>query len=277
MKLCYIDESGDLGTILASQSRQSQPVLVIGALFLDSDYLHQFTRHYLNLKARFFPEVRSKLYTHLQMILPEIKGSEIRKNILRGSSRERRHAIGFLDHIVKMLEVFHVRTTARIYVKRVGASFNGENVYNSAIQNICRYFHHYLTTEEDTGICIADSRSHSQNLELSRSVFTRKFKTNSELPRIVESLTFGDSKIHAGLQICDIFCSALLFPIAAYAYCLNHFSNIHAHPKAAYIRSRYGARLESMQYRFQNSESRTVGGLVVSDYIGQQSGARMFR
>jgi len=218
MKLCYIDESGDLGTILTSQSHKSQPVLVIGALFLDADHLPQVTHNYLDLKARFFPELRPTQHRRLGIILSEIKGSEIRKNLLRGSSRERRHAIGFLDHIVKLLEVFNVRITARIYVKMVGAPFNGESVYNSATQNICRYFHHYLTTEEDTGICIADTRSHSQNLNLSRSIFTRKFKTNSELPKIVESLTFGDSKIHAGLQICDILCSALLFPIAAYAY-----------------------------------------------------------
>jgi len=279
MKLCYIDEAGDLGSIPAipSQSHKRQPVLVIGALFLDADHLPQFTHSYLNLKARFFPEVRSTLHRHLEMILPEIKGADIRKNILRGSSRERRHAIGLLDHIVRLLEVFNVRIAARIYVKRVGVPFNGKNVYNSAIQNIFRYFHHYLATENDTGICIADSRSYSQNLDLSHSVFTQKFKNNSELPKIVESLTFGDSKNHAGLQICDILCSTLLFPIATYAYCWNRFSNLHAHPKAAGIRSRYGSRLEAMQYRFQNSEKRTFGGLVVSDYIGQQSGARMFR
>ena len=55
--------------------------------------------------------------------------------------------------------------------------------------------------------------------DVSHSIFTQKFSPAARnYQRLVELPTFGHSENHAGLQICDIVCSALLFPIACFAY-----------------------------------------------------------
>ena len=51
-----------------------------------------------------------------------------------------------------------------------------------------------------------------------------------------------------------------------------------ATPRAADLRHHYGRQLKELQYRFRNPENgRYEGGFVVSDAIGHQSGALMFR
>ena len=54
MFVCYLDESGDTGT-LASPTSRVQPVLCILALSLDLDRLRDFTFDFINLKTKFFP------------------------------------------------------------------------------------------------------------------------------------------------------------------------------------------------------------------------------
>jgi hypothetical protein len=90
--------------------------------------------------------------------------------------------------------------------------------------------------------------------------------------------TFGHSENHAGLQICDIVRSALLSPIACFAYCTGHVNNVHVQPRAADLRRRYGEQLKALQYRYQNSVTgRYEGGLVVSDAIARRNDSLMFR
>ena len=96
--------------------------------------------------------------------------------------------------------------------------------------------------------------------------------------RLVELPTFGHSENHAGLQICDILCSALLYPIACFAYCTGHVTNVHFQPRAEQLRDRYGQQLIALQYRYGNEQTgRYEGGIFVPDAIDHQSGSRMFR
>ncbi len=260
MKVCYIDESGDLGILPASPlpGGNDQPVLVIGGLFVDTN-------------------VPYPTHNYLDQIIPEVKGVELRRNATRGSARQRHHAIGFLDAVLALLRDHEARIVARIWIKGLGQPFTGRSVYTSSIQGICNYYAHYLDQVSDFGFCIADSRTQSLNVTVSHSVFTQKFRAASpNYDRVVELPTFGHSENHAGIQLCDILCSALLFPIACFAYCTGYVANIHVQPDALMLRQRYGQHLREMQFRYQDPTGRYTGGLVVADALSNRNGSLMF-
>jgi len=277
MKICFIDEAGDLGALAEPPQPNDQPVLVIGGLFVDAAGLMAFTTDFLTLKHRYFPNLPYPSPRLPDRILPEIKGAEIRRNVTRGNVRQRQHAYGFLDRIMGLLQRCEVRLVARIRVKAPGAAFDATSVYTSSIQSVCSYFDHHLARTDDIGACIADSRNKFKNVRVSHSVFTQKFGTTARYPRIVELPTFGHSDNHAGLQVCDLVCSALLYPVACHAYCSGHVDNIHVQPSAARLRHRYGDRLRAIQYRYlDTATNRHRGGLVVSDPVGHRSASLMF-
>ena len=104
-----------------------------------------------------------------------------------------------------------------------------------------------------------------------------KFSTFPNYERLVELPTFGHSDNHAGLQICDIVCSGLMYPIACFAYCTGHVNNVHVQSGASRLRSRYGQQLKDLQHRYYDVGTKHyVGGVVVSDAVNQKSGALMF-
>ncbi len=49
MKVCFVDEAGDLGALSDPPRQNDQPVLVIGGLVLDAGNLHDFTARFLDL------------------------------------------------------------------------------------------------------------------------------------------------------------------------------------------------------------------------------------
>ena len=279
MRICFVDEAGDLGALGNPPRANDQPVLVVAGLFVGVASLDRLTGEFLDLKQRYFPGLPYPSARPLDRILPEIKGADIRANATRGTPRQRRHAIGFFDRFLALLEHHEVRLVARIWVKGIGSPFHATPVYTSSIQQICAYFDHYLTHNDDTGICIADSRNKFKNVNVSHSIFTQKFSaTARNYRRLAELPTFGHSENHAGLQTCDLVCSALLYPIACFAYCTGYVNNIHVQPRAAELKQRYGHQLKALQYRYRNPPAgRYEGGIVVADAIGQQSGSLMFR
>ncbi len=277
MHICFIDEAGDLGALRDPPAPNDQPVLVIAGLFIDGGRLANLTHEYLDLKHRFFPNLNYPSTRRLDRVLPEIKGAELRKHATRGNARQKLHAVGFLDRIMGLLRRHDVRVVARVWIKVPGSPFGGTAVYTSSIQGLCTYFEHYLAERDDTGLCIADSRSKSKNLRVSHSIFTQKFSAVPNYERLVELPSFGHSDNHVGLQICDIVCSALLYPIACYAYCTGHVNNVHVQPGASRLRRRYGQQLKELQHRYYDVGARRyVGGITVADYLNQRSGAWMF-
>ena len=275
LHLCFIDEAGDLGVLGDPPALNDQPVLVIAGLFVDAARLESLTHEYLNLKVRFYPDLNYSSTRRLDRILPEIKGADLRKHATRGNARNNRRAIGLLDRLMSLLRRHEVRLVARIWVKAPGSQFEGTAVYTSSIQGLCTYFEHYLKERDSNGLCIADSRTKSKNLRVSHSIFTQKFRTVPNYERLVELPTFGHSNNHAGLQICDIVCSGLLYPIACFAYCTGHVNNVHVQPGASRLRSRYGQQLKELQHRYQYGD-RYVGGVTVADHLNRRSGALMF-
>ena len=278
MKVCFIDESGDLGVLCDPPQPDDQPVLVVGGLIVDTADLHALTHEFLDVKFRYFPNLPNPLNGPLDRILPEIKGADLRRNATRGNLQQRGRAIGFLDSVLELLRHRNAKLVARIWVKGIGKPFEAKPVYTSSIQCICTYFDHHLTQVDDIGVCIADSRNKSKNVNVSHSIFTQKFSSEArKYPRIIELPTFGHSDNHAGLQICDIVCSALLFPIACFAFCTGHVNSIHVQPAAERLRSRYGSQLKALQYRYRDAATgRHSGGIVVADGIGHGNGSLMF-
>jgi len=162
MKVCFVDEAGDLGALANPPLPNDQPVLVVGGLFADTANIQNLTNDFLNLKQRYFPGLNYPSANHLDRILPEIKGADIRRNAARGTARQQRHAVGFLDRIMGLLQQYDVKLVARIWVKGIGLPFDATPVYTSSIQGICTFFDHYMTQIGDIGICIADSRNSSR-------------------------------------------------------------------------------------------------------------------
>ena len=201
MKICFIDEAGDLGLLRKPPHPNDQPVLVIGGLLIDVGILADLTRDFLNLKFRFFPSLPYPSPMPLDRVLPEIKGAELRKNATRGDPKQRRHAIGFLDRIFGLLRRYEARLVARIWIKGIGEKFDATPVYTSSIQGICTYFQHHLTETGDIGLCIADSRNKLKNVRVSHSIFTQKFSfAVKRYDRLAELPTFGHSDNHVGIQ-----------------------------------------------------------------------------
>ena len=280
MYILYVDESGDLGSMPATPALNGndQPVLAIGGLIIDAGRLEQLTQDFLNLKSTWFPGLPYPSHKHLDKIIPEIKGADLRRNATRGSRNQRRHAVGFLDHLIRLLQHYNVMLLARVWVKPLGQPFNGKPVYTSSIQALYTYFDHWLGVQNDFGFCIADSRDYLKNVNVAHSIFTQKYQlTSATYGRILELPTFGHSENHAGIQICDIVCSALLYPIAAQAYCSGIIQNVHVQPSALLLRQRFGLTLKAMQHRYQEPTGRWVGGVVVSDPHQHRNSEIMFR
>jgi len=247
-------------------------------MFVNLADLHALTHDFMTIKYQYFPGLAYPSPNILDRILPEIKGADIRHNATRGNARQRQHAFGFLDRIFGLLTRYDVKFAARVWVKGLGLPFNATPVYTSSIQSLCGYFDHYLGSVGEDGMCVADSRNKFKNMRVSHSIFTQKYSLATPgYGRIVELPTFGHSDNHAGLQICDLLCSAVLFPIACFAYCTGHVANVHVQPAAVDLRQRYGQSLKDLQYRFQAPDGRWQGGVVMHDAILQRNATAMFR
>lgn len=275
LRILYIDEAGCPGQLPHATS-QVQPVFAIVGIVFDADNLRGITNDFLHLKRRFFPGLHASPH-FLDGILPEIKGAEIRRDAAANSRRRRRAAFGFLDALFSSVEHHSGSVFGRVWIKGIGATFNGRSVYTSSMQAICSTYQNFLAQQDDRGIIIADSRNKPMNANVSHSVFTKKFRANgNDFDRLLEMPAFGHSENHAGIQIADLICSAIVFPLAVETYCRGHVTNVHTRNYGP-LKSRYRQRLQSMQYRYQDSTGRWRGGLTVSDAISQQSGGLLFR
>lgn len=139
MKICYVDEAGCTGAMV-SATCPIQPALILSGLMIDYSELHRMTEAWLNLKQTFHPNLAPANTTHMGWILPEIKGSEVRKNACDSSRNVRRHAVGFVDKTVKILEDADAKLVGRVWIKGIGKPLNGTSVYTFSIQSIYTVF-----------------------------------------------------------------------------------------------------------------------------------------
>lgn len=252
------------------------PAFIVSALFIDHTNLQQITNQFLDHKQRSFLK-HAGLRWH-DCMRTEIKGSALRRDIRAGDKATRRMATNFIKNILIMLEECNAKLVARVYIKGIGVPFNGKAVYTSAIQWICDQFQHYLRQTESMGIIIADAREKTQNSLVSHSIFTRKFKKIDDVyPNIAEMPIFGHAENHAGLQIADIICSALLFPFAMHSYCTGYVYNCHVCEEYKSLKKWFSQRVINLQYTYLSGDEKVGGGIVVSDPLGHRPSSHIFR
>jgi hypothetical protein len=277
VKICYIDESGNLKGLPAMPTDDDQPVFAMTGLVFDSAELRNIVNEFLLLKQLFFPGLPYRSNQFLDCVLSEIKGAEIRKNLLRETRQKRRHARLFMGRVFSLIASHSGTIFSRIYVKALNRGMSHRSVYTAAMQGILENFDRYLASVNDVGICIADSRDFRQNVNASHSIFTRKYSAgSSNYSRIAELPVFGHSDNHVGLQLCDLVSSCIVYPIACQTYCAGTINNVHVQPRAVEVRQRFGPALQALQYRFYDTtRSRYRGGIVVSDSIGRRNASFM--
>lgn len=277
MHLCYVDESGDTRP-LDPADRNRVPVCVVAGVLIEQRKLHQLTNDFLLLKGKWFPNAVSSRH-FLERVKTEIKGADLRRALRNGQSRNRRrHTIGFLDDFVDLLEAYQIGIVGRVWIKEINGPCDGSALYTFSIQAIASYFQHFLAARKSHGQIIADSRTPAHNAEVAHSIFTQKFKApGDEYGRLLEMPTFGHSENHVGIQIADLVCSALIFPMATATYCLAHLpNNVHVNRGFLQLKGRYGSRLSQRQYRYV-ADGRRRGGLTVDDRIGRERGGLLFK
>lgn len=125
---------------------------------------------------------------------------------------------------------------------------------------------------------IADSRSQNPNNTVSHSVFTMKYRAKGDaFPRLMEPPVFGHSINHSGLQLSDILCSGLLFPICVYHFLYETVPNSHVHGKYHRLAERYTATLQSLQLRLPSTNRTPIHGIVVSNPVTKTGAASLFK
>ena len=277
MKICYVDESGCTGRLVSSTD-PIQPILVIGGLIVDVDCLHQLTNSLILLKKRFFPGLAPSSTTHMGWVLREIKGADLRRDACSPSRKVRRHTFGYLGEILKLVAAHDGKLVGRVWVKGIGVPFNGTAVYTYSLQSIYRDFQNYLEKHDAAGVVILDARLKHLNTPVAHSIFTQKFKaTGDAYDRIIELPAFSHSDNHAGLQIADTICSAVLTPMCIQTYCEGYVRNIHVRPGYSEVKRLFKDGCCELQHRYRTPGGPTRGGFVVSDALAARPGGHLFR
>jgi len=239
MYLCYVDESG--GFEIPGSDPSATPLMVILGLILGHTCVPDLTLAFLGLKSRFYAS-RMGPGRHLDRVLVEVKGADVR-SALRASDRgPRRRALGYLEDAVRLLEAHHVRLVGRVWVKAPGQAMDPAASCAFAVQDIAAHFNHFLASRGSLGSMICDSRMHTQNSQVSHSVFTQKHKLSGDAyPCLVETPAFGHSVNHVGLQLADLVASSVVFPMASRTYCADHWTGPHVHPHYDGVKQRWAS------------------------------------
>lgn len=267
MHICYIDESGDSQPV-NTKNHDQQPMLIIAGLFVDAERISRLTDDFIRLKRQFYPKLFSNVTHALDVLLTEIKGSNIRSDIRKNSNNSAKvqHHLRFLDGVLKICNDHGIKLISRVWVKSYATPVDDRSVYTITAQNIAKRFQHYLLDNESRGMIIADFRDPARNRYVAHSIFTQKHKRNrgDAYPSIEEIAVFGISDNHACLQIADLICSTILYPIAGRTVCDGPFDNVHTHQNYDIIVQRYTKRIRQMQYHC-SSDNQQLWGITVSD------------
>lgn len=258
MFICYIDESGDSQPVRGPKYDQ-QPMLIISGLFIDSNKLSEINKKFIELKKKFFHKRYNNIRHDLDILLDEIKGSDLRKIIRDGKTTSKivQHHFLFLDELIDLCLNFEIKIVSRIWCKDIYNStpLKDQSTYTKTIQHIATRFNYFLEEQENKkGIIIADFRDTKRNGYVSHSVFTQKNKARGDsYPYIPEVVTFGISNNHAGLQITDILTSCILSPISGVTFLNKNIypelkQNNHVSDKYNTIKTRYLKKIKRLQY-----------------------------
>lgn len=277
MFVCYVDEAGCTGE-LDGPASAVQPAFVLVGLFVPASRLNSLTREWIELKRRYFPNRIASGSTIHEWMVAEIKGADIRRLARSRSRNERRFAHRVIGSALTLLERHGAYATARVFVKPIPGVFDGTAVYTASMQSVCRSFQALLEQQGSTGIVIADSRNKGKNTNVSHSIFTQRYSAAGDpYDKIIEMPTFGHSDNHAGLQMADILCSSLLFPVAVQLCASSTLTNpTHCSPHYLDLVRKFGARLRAMQFRFCDQNGYWHGGITLTDRVSYLPSTALF-
>ena len=77
--------------------------------------LKQLTRAIIDLKKRFFPAYGNGLTHWHDWLKVEVKGANLRRSLREGTHDAKRHVIGFMEQLLRLMEQLHVQIVSRIY------------------------------------------------------------------------------------------------------------------------------------------------------------------
>jgi hypothetical protein len=277
MYICYIDESGDAGTLDLTDVNLN-PLFVITGLVIEHTRLINLTFDFLKIKSRFFPNRFAPPMFPLDRIKEEIKGNDLRKYLRGDNRRNYQLSIGFIDSCVSLLRANDVRLLGRGLIKAPGRINSDEAFYGRSMMHIYQHFNAFLEEKREWGFVIADGRRPAQNQKTTHVIFTQIHKVSgSAYPRIVEIPAYGQSNNFAMLQMADIICSAVVFPmlIDVSGDYLIGSGNKHISAKYSSVRDRYKTDIKEMQYRYLNMRGTWIGGLLVTDGTGRKRSASL--
>jgi hypothetical protein len=247
MLTCFIDESGCPGQ-LPSATSQVQPILVIAGVALETSAIATVTRQFARITQRYHhgqsrPE---SICSDLQSEL--IKGSEVRRTFRSNPAAAEQKEHPLLDSVLDLLRSHQAKLYGTVVVKTAGEEFDGRAVYAQGLSDVARAFHRTLEVEQTQGTVIADFRESKLNGRVSADLMEAKLgPAGDQLPRLLYAPTFGNSEVHAPLQLVDLVCSAMLWPIAAWRFRVELEGSPHIAPSAdACIRRRYRRRLQEL-------------------------------
>ena len=268
MYICYVDESGNASPFDLTNPA-TQPFFVIVGLAVDQVNVIPLTRDFVVIKRRFFPHYFSNITHSINAITIEIKGTDIRRSIRAGTRREKTHAFGYIDACMLLLQRHDVKLYGRALVKQDGMTQDDESFYGRSVWHICEHFNAFCDTVNHQGLVIADGRDQAQNRRTGHSVFTHRYaQSGNNCPRLVEIPVFGTSNNFAMIQLADLICSAVVFPMVSDAFSahLVCHRNDYVHAEYGVIRQKYKQDIKDMQYKYQNSQGHWVGGMVIADH-----------
>jgi len=263
MLMCYVDESGDTGALVPSE-RNTQPVFLISAVIIRQSSLEPLTRAIIDLKKRFFPAYGSGLTHWHDWLKVEVKGANLRRSLREGTHSAKRHVIGFMEQLLRLMEQQHVQIVSRVYLKEPNVLFNGSSVYPAAIQRLAMAFEDKLLRENEQGVFILDSRNKVKNVPVAHGIFTMEFGAyGMGYHHLAELPLFGHSENHAMLQLADWVGSAFMCPMAVRAY-YPDLGDVCVHADVVFdlVRNRFGQRIKALQYRYER-DGHKLGGVSV--------------
>lgn len=274
--LCYIDEAG-CTTPLPDTKTDIQPALVIAGLMIEAARVRNLTLEFLHLKRQYFPKKFGYGNHLLDDVLIEIKGSDLRSTIRRHGARAEA-TLKFIDSTLDLLRRNEARLFASIWIKGIDKPIDSRAIYTTSIQAACRNFSAFLEARKDTGFMVADFRTPGLNTQVSHSIFTQKYRAKGDpISRLLDLPTFGHSNNHIPLQIADILCSTLLFPMATATYCDGQIIGKHVRGRDKFIKRRYASRIKALQHRYKDDAGLMQGGVFVSDGLQGLKSERLFQ
>ncbi|WP_157172003.1 DUF3800 domain-containing protein [Nocardia higoensis] len=271
--LCYLDESGDEQAL---RTATDPPVLVIAGLVVDHQRVHGLVYNFLQLKKKFRPMLAQPTVQLSDLITHEIKGSDLRKDIRNGGRNARRAVYALLNDTLDLLEECNAKIVGEIHIK--GTEPLARWVYAVTVARVAEQLEAQSRAANTSGAIVLDARTKSKNVPSVHRITTERFRAGGNpYPRLVESPVFGHSDAHVALQVADLLASALLFPMACFAYSQGLIDNIHLTESYGELRDRFGSRLRLLEHRYAGTNGRHAGGIVVRDNLNNQRSMMLYK